>query len=154
MRYLRLSSRYHDKRIQDSSSVAVNQPDKFVMLKEAMRIIMSKTCIKFVRVLPNKNGKLPADGWVNITGTQNGCYSDLGRSAFGPSILNLNLSKCFSIVGHALHEMLHSLGVYHEHMRPDRDNFINIIWENIKPGNATCTFQKLKAERRERRQCT
>jgi len=106
------------------------------MLMEAMKVISSKTCIKFERVLPNKNGELPPNGWVNITGSHSGCYSDLGRNPFGPSVLNLNLEHCFGIIGHAMHEILHTLGVYHEHMRPDRDNFITIIWENIRPGNA------------------
>ena len=34
----------------------------------------------------------------------------------------------------ATHEMLHTLGFVHEHMRPDRDNFIAIHKENIEPG--------------------
>ena len=30
-----------------------------------------------------------------------------------------------------MHEFLHSLGVGHEHNRPDRDNYISIHWNNI-----------------------
>ena len=41
----------------------------------------------------------------------------------------------------ATHEMLHMLGFVHEHMRPDRDNFIAIHKENIEQGMET-NFEK------------
>jgi len=104
------------------------------VLKDALRTIMSKTCIKFVRI--KEYTKLPANiSWVNITGHQKGCFSDLGRNIYGPTTLNLNVNTCFHTIGHAIHEMLHTLGVYHEHMRSDRDEYVTIMWENIRKGN-------------------
>ena len=40
-----------------------------------------------------------------------------------------------------LHEILHALGMWHEHSRPDRDDYIRIISSNIKE-NYRYAFQK------------
>ena len=41
---------------------------------------------------------------------------------------------CLCNVGRILHEMMHSLGFYHEHTRPDRDKYIQIVQNNVKKG--------------------
>ena len=32
------------------------------------------------------------------------------------------------------HDLFHVLGRYHEHQRPDRDNYVFINWDNIMTG--------------------
>ena len=32
-----------------------------------------------------------------------------------------------------LHEIGHALGLVHEHQLPNRDSYIDIIWDNVKP---------------------
>ena len=40
-----------------------------------------------------------------------------------------------------VHEMLHILGFGHEHQRPDRDDFITVLWSNIKNKYAFAYFK-------------
>jgi len=45
--------------------------------------------------------------------------------------LNLQAGAC-DYVGVAIHELGHTLGMAHEHMRPDRDSYLTVHWDNIK----------------------
>ncbi|XP_037795098.1 zinc metalloproteinase nas-8-like [Penaeus monodon] len=62
------------------------------------------------------------------------CYSHIGRVG-GPQPLSLGF---FCVrwwdQGTIYHELLHSLGFFHEHNRPDRDNYVEILWDNISSG--------------------
>lgn len=44
---------------------------------------------------------------------------------------------CMSL-GDLAHEIMHILGFSHEHARTDRDQYISIMWDNIKPGKYNC----------------
>jgi len=44
-------------------------------------------------------------------------------------------------LGHSLHELGHCLGLLHEHQRPDRDLYVQILWSNIYPEYRS-NFQK------------
>ena len=42
--------------------------------------------------------------------------------------------NCLENEGKAIHELMHALGIFHEHSRVDRDMYIDIHYDNIIPG--------------------
>ncbi|KAB7502400.1 Zinc metalloproteinase nas-15 [Armadillidium nasatum] len=58
------------------------------------------------------------------------CWSRIGKIG-GPQEINFG-SWCFQQFGVVLHELYHCLGFYHEQSRPDRDDYVEIVWDNIK----------------------
>ncbi|ELT91374.1 hypothetical protein CAPTEDRAFT_118546, partial [Capitella teleta] len=61
------------------------------------------------------------------------CSSTVGREG-GRQRVVLG-TPCLQHLGRMQHELLHTLGFYHEQQRPDRDKFVRINWNNIKQGN-------------------
>ncbi|CAB4054000.1 unnamed protein product [Lepeophtheirus salmonis] len=67
-----------------------------------------------------------------------GCWSFVGKQG-GRQDLSLRRptkKSCYCLCnsGRILHEVLHALGFYHEHSRPDRDKFIEIVSSNVQKG--------------------
>jgi len=63
-----------------------------------------------------------------------GCSSMVGRrdDLFKESQdVNLNMGCDLSAV---IHEIGHAVGLYHEQSREDRDNFVEVLWDNIESG--------------------
>ena len=57
-----------------------------------------------------------------------GGFSSIGRVGGKQELLLSDRSN----KGTVLHEILHAAGVYHEHTRVDRDNYVSIQWSNIE----------------------
>ncbi len=60
-----------------------------------------------------------------------GCSSPIGKQG-GQQFINLAVGGCS--IGNGAHEILHALGMYHEHTRCDRDGFVTIHWAEIESG--------------------
>ncbi|KAL0965292.1 hypothetical protein UPYG_G00279360 [Umbra pygmaea] len=88
----------------------------------AFKMISDSTCIRFHEYTNEDNylNVIPAKGCASYVGFQGGAqplYFD---------------SICSS--GNLCHEVIHALGLHHEHTRPDRDHYITIQWDEVIPG--------------------
>uniref|UniRef100_A0A8C5LBB5 Meprin A subunit n=1 Tax=Jaculus jaculus TaxID=51337 RepID=A0A8C5LBB5_JACJA len=60
-----------------------------------------------------------------------GCWSSVGDQHVGQN-LSIGLGCDYKAI--IEHEILHALGFYHEQSRTDRDDYVNIWWDEIIPG--------------------
>jgi Astacin (Peptidase family M12A) len=117
------------------------QPNDRVALLAAMQTWMRIAPITFVP-------RTTQSGFLAITHdeTQNPsepspCFGSLGQIGRGrPGRLNLGTGCVFSRI--MLHEMGHIVGLFHEHQRPDRDNFVTVDTSNVQP-NALGALSKI-----------
>jgi hypothetical protein len=95
-------------------------------LSQAIAMLETNTNVRLVSRTPANADKYP--NYVQVVGG-NGCSSYVGMRQ-GAQKLTLG-PECE--VGSMLHELGHTLGLYHEHNRPDRDKYVRIFWENLEP---------------------
>ncbi|KAI6214724.1 Metalloendopeptidase [Aphelenchoides besseyi] len=93
------------------------------VIASSMNEYTTKTCIKWI---PKTNEK----DYVYLL-PDRGCYSMVGRTG-GRQVLSLG-NGCIQR-GIIIHEMLHATGFFHEQSRSDRDNYVNILYNNIQRG--------------------
>lgn len=92
-----------------------------------MNLIQKKTCIKFQQ---RKNDEVHI--LINKAAGQ-GCYAIIGyRPQYSPIPVNLQSPECLAHSGTIQHELLHVIGLMHEQSRTDRDQFVEIVWDNIE----------------------
>lgn len=97
----------------------------------AMQLIMESTCLKFLEADATQKE------YVEITDEPRGCFSKVGYKKDNVRQMNLQNHAvgqgCFRL-GSVMHEIMHILGFYHQHASPNRDEYVKIIAENIRPG--------------------
>ncbi|CAE8640402.1 unnamed protein product [Polarella glacialis] len=69
-----------------------------------------------------------------IQSLDSGCWSYVGMLKWQPSqLVNLQSPGCDQ-VGTVIHELGHTLGMGHEQSRPDRDAYVDVHMDKVKPG--------------------
>ncbi|XP_069941790.1 protein SpAN-like [Cherax quadricarinatus] len=94
---------------------------------------MDNTCIKFTPVSNNTNQPYLRYYYGS------GCWSNVGYQRIIGQ--NISIGRNCDKLGTVVHETGHAIGFFHEQSRPDRDNYVKIIFSNIASNN---TFNFLK----------
>uniref|UniRef100_A0AAG5CP19 Metalloendopeptidase n=1 Tax=Anopheles atroparvus TaxID=41427 RepID=A0AAG5CP19_ANOAO len=107
------------------------------LIEEAINQYHTKTCIRFKPRMGEKN-------YIAFESSNSGCWSSVGMIG-GKQSVNLQIPGCTTLVGTVMHEMMHAVGFLHEQNREDRDSYVRIRTQNIKPGTET-NFDKAKKD--------
>jgi len=117
---------------------SVEQKNK---IRETMDYIISTLepgCIQFARATVSTNY------FVDFKKDLESCSTfPIGRKLKGDRITTVKLmDQCFVAPGTVLHEIVHTIGAAHEHIRPDRNLFIDINCDDIVNGKDGVQYQQ------------
>uniref|UniRef100_A0A3B5KY62 Metalloendopeptidase n=1 Tax=Xiphophorus couchianus TaxID=32473 RepID=A0A3B5KY62_9TELE len=101
-------------------------PEERHQILAVLQRFNKSTCIRFVP-FKLKN----SDYLYFYTRPNEGCWSYIGRQG-GGQFISLERNKCLR-TSTVSHEVLHALGFNHEQVRIDRDEYIRVLFQNIKP---------------------
>lgn len=121
--------------IDPNAGFTVKQKTEF---KEAMRHWETFTCIKFVERNASEH-----ENFILFTILDCHCCSPVGKQGKGGQ--NLSIGKGCHKRGIIIHELGHAIGFWHEHTRPDRDDYVEIKVENLQTGQEH-NFNKLTTD--------
>ncbi|KAK6476173.1 high choriolytic enzyme 1-like [Huso huso] len=99
-------------------------PSEQAVITDAMSEYAKVSCIRFVSYTNEMD-------YLHVQ-PLDGCWSYFGRSG-GEQPISFSRIGCL-YKGIIIHELMHTLGFYHEHNRSDREDYITIMVDNIQPG--------------------
>ncbi|EDO36339.1 predicted protein [Nematostella vectensis] len=103
-----------------TSNELLASPDAVEAIMQGIEEWEQRSCLKFVRRTSEKD-------YINIF-QGSGCWSYVGRQG---GAQNLSLASGCWQRGTVAHEFGHAMGFWHEQSRPDRDDYVTIVWANI-----------------------
>ena len=90
-------------------------------IRSAVAEIERTTCLNFTRCLSDGKCEMP---YLYIADNSDGCFAFVGSR--GPTTYTpINVAKSCT-EGQTMHEILHAVGLKHEHSRRDRDRFVKV----------------------------
>jgi len=99
-------------------------------IQRGIKTLEDNTCLKF------REATEEDIAYVKITANPGGCYTAVGYKG---EVQEMNLEiypigeGCFR-PGTILHEFMHALGFYHEQSSAIRDDYVEVVEQNIVPG--------------------
>uniref|UniRef100_A0A5S6QMH7 Zinc metalloproteinase n=1 Tax=Trichuris muris TaxID=70415 RepID=A0A5S6QMH7_TRIMR len=139
-KFIALTSRHWNSSAPIDYSFDGSHTEKQERLIElALKHWENVTCLRFRRRYDTPRGNR-----IIFTDVD-GCASNVGRNPMQePQYVSLSVD-CMKL-GVIAHEVAHALGFWHEQSRPDRDQYVNVVWRNIDEGSLA---QFLKEQSRE-----
>jgi hypothetical protein len=114
------------------------EADKINMIKKAIKYWNLNTPIEFIEITPSNEFRYNDYVFIKkydgndprLLGAA--CASAVGKIARGGEQTIDIFPNCQ--YGNMIHELGHTAGFWHEQSRPDRDRYVEILWDNIRPG--------------------
>ncbi|EDO44565.1 predicted protein, partial [Nematostella vectensis] len=106
-----------------------------VTIQAAIDEFHKNTCLRF-------KARTTETDWVLFI-YKSRCWSKVGLIYWKPGYQEVSLGPGCNVKGIVIHELMHAIGFWHEHRRPDRDQYVEVLWENIQDGMQEYNFNKL-----------
>ena len=115
--------------IENTIQFQQNNNETLTTIQKALSIIEQTTGI--ISFVPRQSATTDVD-YIYFRYMANTCAATLGRSS--PSIIYIGWCNTQAYIGEVIHEILHTLGFWHEQSRPDRDSYLVYNSRNVKSG--------------------
>ena len=115
--------------IENTIQFQQNNNETLTTIQKALSIIEQTTGI--ISFVPRQSATTDVD-YIYFRYMANTCAATLGRSS--PSFIYIGWCNTQAYIGEVIHEILHTLGFWHEQSRPDRDSYLIYNSRNVKSG--------------------